>query len=740
MPEVRNQGDSLSENQELSGRRPPPASQPIHVYPPGVQMPPEPVDGDPFTSPVTAPFGIEPLTQFGAPSAVDASGTSSPPDAQVGRDVLSGYAFGAETMPEVSQTPTIHVYPKGVVPRELTGDSSQNSRVASTPLSAGHHGQSTGPAVHVYPDGAQLRDLPPAERISTTAVSAQQLFAPPPNVSAIRSMPADGGHSGIAIPDPTTVAPDMMEPALAMENETTPQRTLNVESDAQLSWWEADLTQNVLRGREAFPMTLQQALGFALTEAPELQVLRSDWYIQQTEFDRLDAAFDWTTFVNTIWNRDSTPVGSDLEGATSRLRTRTLSSVGGLRRLSRNGSEVEISQTMGMRSSNSRFINPNNQGTSRLALSYDRPLLRGAGEDYNTSRVQLAEIDKDIAFDRFQIGVQDHLLEVASAYWTLVLRRGRFVQSVKSWKWATEISEEMAQRVEVDVTPNMLDRTRAEVASRLALAIETEHDALLAQDGLLRLIYGSRYPEFADKEVITLTLPMKQGEPVAPESQIQAALFSRSEVHQSIREIKSASVRYNVAANEVLPVLDMVLTSYVAGLRGNNDVGGAFVNQFNQGEPGVGIGFNFEIPYRNRAAQAAAEQGFIAIKRMKASLEATIGQVTEDVREQVIQRNKYGSVLQQQWESLARAKRILKYTQIRREVLADGVEVADLYLENLLLMQNRLVNAEFAYLDSQVRFSLADNSLLRAISKLDSIADVQDEQISPVIGGATPKE
>jgi hypothetical protein len=72
--------------------------------------------------------------------------------------------------------------------------------------------------------------------------------------------------------------------------------------------------------------------------------------------------------------------------------------------------------------------------------------------------------------------------------------------------------------------------------------------------------------------------------------------------------------------------------------------------------------------------------------------------------------------------SLARAKRILKYAETRRSVLADGTAVADLYLENLLLMQNRLADAERAYLQSQVLFSLADNALLRAISQLDSLA------------------
>lgn len=596
---------------------------------------------------------------------------------------------------------------------ELPADNSQLTRSS---------GLRENRPTHVYPEGVEVEDVEPL-RVPTQLVATQELFVPPMNVP---EMPAaqlggHGGHSGfidspvLTIPDITVVSPD------AINGQIT-DAPVNHETNAAL-WWEADLAKTILRGREPFPLTLPEALGKALTEAPELQVLHSDWFIQQIEVDRQSAAFDWITFVNAVWNRDSTPVGSQLDGAANRLRSRTSSMVAGARRLNTDGSEFELSQTIGTRNSNSDFINPNNQGTSRLAFEYDKPLLRGSGEDYNTSRITLAAIQKDTAYDRFKIGVQDHLLDVASAYWTLVLQRGRFVQSVNSWNRAKEIEQEMAKRVEVDVTPNMLDRTRSEVATRLAGAIQSEHDTFAAQDSLLRLIYGSRYPQYANMEVVTVTLPMKDGNQLTPETHIETALRTRSEVHQSIREIKTASVRYEVAANEVLPQLDMVLTGYVAGLRGNNDVGGSILNQFTEGEPGVGVGLNFEIPYRNRAANAAAEQNLIAIKRMRAQLEQTIGEVTEDVRGQVIQRNKFGTVLEQQLDSLVRTKRILQYTQKRREFLADGAQVADLYLENLLLMQNRLQDAELQYLRSQVQFSLADTALLRAISQLDTIAE-----------------
>ncbi|MEZ6127305.1 MAG: TolC family protein [Planctomycetaceae bacterium] len=703
----------------------------IHVYPERYQL-----DSSQSQQDLAPPVPSSAEQQNSAPATMPA-GPIQPP--AVAPDVSR--TFGPRPSSEPApQRPTlkVHVYPEGVrlrdPPSAPTADRLSTEESGGRPISVYPRYRSSGDESTTNSTDSTAVPAESNSEASEAEVSVEAAAVPlriparPISASPSRRSGHSFGHpdqsgGGMAPNVSVTPAPMPLHVQPVPVDATAVVDSGDAEAEREIFWWEKELPQPMLRGRQACPLTLQQALGLALTEAPELQVLHSDWFMRQIEITRHDAAFDWTSFVDSIWNRDSVPVGSNLDGAVNRLRSRTLNAGAGVRRLGRDGSELEISQRLGTRSSNSIFINPNNQGTTRLGFTYEKPLMRGGGEDYNSGRVRLAATENDAAFDRFQAGVQDHLLAVSTEYWTLVMQRGRFLQAVNSWNRARQIADEMATRVEIDVTPNMLDRARSEVASRLATAIEAEHDTIQAQDGLLRLIYGAHYTNYADQEVVTLTLPVTRADVVDPGPQIQTALHNRSEIHEAIRDIKAASIRYDLAANEVLPMLDLVLTGYVAGLERNNNIGQSFLNQFSQGEPGVGIGFNFEVPYRNRAAQATAEQGFIAMKRMKAQLEFTIGEVTEDVREQVIQRNKFGAVLKQQWESLARAKRILKYTQTRREVLADGVAVADLYLENLLLMQNRLAQAELSYLESQVRFSLADNALLRAVSELDTLAD-----------------
>ena len=266
----------------------------------------------------------------------------------------------------------------------------------------------------------------------------------------------DQGAAGLSVPqtDPTGLPPAEV-----------------VTNAAQIFWWERDLIQPVLRDSTPMTMSHDEELTKALSEAPELKILHSDWYIQSQEEIRRAAAFDWVTFVDTVWNRDNAPVGNQLDGAFRRLRSRTGSATAGLRKLDQSGGQFELSQQIGFRDSNSQFINPNNQGNSRLALRYERPLLRRGGEAYNTGALRISHLDKDIAFDRMQAGIQDHLLATSRAYWNLVLTRGDFIQKVTSWNRAKEIADEMETRLDIDVSPAAFDRAKSEVAARLTQCI-----------------------------------------------------------------------------------------------------------------------------------------------------------------------------------------------------------------------------------------------------------------------------
>lgn len=600
-------------------------------------------------------------------------------------------------------------------------------------IGANSPGLSFSRGAPIYP-GNHLtgsRSAEPSSDYSRTAVRTSTISEPTDEARApigtLPMLPRESDPEMLSGEDYRSPVHPPFLPGIGVPYEPPPGSGLPVALSA-LFWWEADLGGPILRGQPQMPMSLQEALHRSLNEAPELKILHADWYIQMQQVTVRDADFDWTTFVNAVWNRDSTPVGSQLDGAADRLRSRTQTAGAGLRRLDRSGGQFEVAQEIGGRQSNSQFINPNHQGNSRLQLKYERPLLRGAGKDYNTGDLQIAELDKDIAFDRMQAGIQDHLLATARAYWALVLARGDFLQKVTSWNRARAIADELATRLEVDVTPGTLDRAKSEVSSRLAQSIQAEHEVVAAQEILLELIYASRFTEFSHYEILTTTAPPHHPAGIDVESQAELAVQSRSEVQQAIREIRAASIEYKLARSDVLPRLDLVLSGYTAGLQPNYDIGQSVIDQFSQGEPGAGVGLDFEIPYGNRAAKAAAEQRRITVTRLQREFETIVGEVKQDVRQSAIRRNKFAATLPQQWEALMLARRLMDYTQTRRDFLAEDARVGDLYLNDLLQIQNRLQNAEYQYLQTQVSFAVADNSLMRSLSSIQNLAEPSESR------------
>ena len=85
---------------------------------------------------------------------------------------------------------------------------------------------------------------------------------------------------------------------------------------------------------------------------------------------------------------------------------------------------------------------------------------------------------------------------------------------------------------------------------------------------------------------------------------ITTALQHRPDISKAIRDLRKTTVELGVAKNDLLPQLDLLLNTYIAGLNGNSDIFNSYVNQFSGGRPGFTVGLQFEVPIGNRAAAA----------------------------------------------------------------------------------------------------------------------------------------
>jgi outer membrane protein TolC len=96
--------------------------------------------------------------------------------------------------------------------------------------------------------------------------------------------------------------------------------------------------------------------------------------------------------------------------------------------------------------------------------------------------------------------------------------------------------------------------------------------------------------------------------PVGLRESLQEALVNRPDISHAIRQMRASGVRMGVSKSEMLPKLDFIVSSYVAGLENKAQFVDSFNNQFTQGRPGYTVGMEFEVPLGNRAAKAKVEQ------------------------------------------------------------------------------------------------------------------------------------
>lgn len=480
-------------------------------------------------------------------------------------------------------------------------------------------------------------------------------------------------------------------------------------------WWQREMQLPLLGLQTTNGLSLNEALQTAAARAPEISALRADVDQRRAELLGQAAAFDWTVFAESAFDRDSVPVGSSLDGTTGRLRERTWDLQSGLRNLNRSGGTFSIYHDFGYRRSNSSFLTPPTQGTGRVTAEYTQPLLRSSGEVYNTGRIAIAGSRQDQSEDQLSAGMENYLLRVAQAYWGLALARGEVILARRARSRTSEILDIMNRRRDVDVGRGQLLRAQAANATRQTDWTEATFEARRAQERLLRLIHGEAQQDLSMQEVLTTSSPTTTEYGATPHV---GDLAQHPQVAAAQRAIQASAVELRMSQADLQPKLDLVLSAYSAGLHGQGKFDRAYQKAWTDSEPGYSVGLNFEYPLGNRRAVAGRERSEAQLRRLQSQFQVVVSDVALNIRDRVIAVQKASSVLLQSADALSIVSQDLSHLQTRRELLVDGSKIADLYLDALLRSQDRLSTAELRVLRSQVDLEAAMVNLQHARGEL----------------------
>lgn len=491
-------------------------------------------------------------------------------------------------------------------------------------------------------------------------------------------------------------------------------------------WWRSQQFKALRPGYTPMEVTLESIIMSALSHSPRVQAIRVEPTINQKSVAIESAQFDWLAFAETKWDDLSDPVGNELTtGGSPQFRDNQFSFQGGLRKRTQQGGEWEISEQVGWQNNNSRFFVPSPQGTSRFEISFTQPLLRQRGVFYNTSRIVQAKLDTRISDSEAFAAIQDHLVEVATAYWELHRARATFLQKQRLLKLATEIQNRIEGRIGVDALKRQILRARAAVATRRAEIARAAASVKNAEARLRLLVNDPVLLNGSRLELVPSDLPESKNLVYSTADTVTVGLMTRPDIARAIRRIRLQSVRLGVTRNEILPRLDLVLSSYLAGLKSRGDIWGSARQRVEEGEPGYSVGFNFEIPLGNRAARANMEQQQFRLKKamyeFKDIVETSITEIELAVREA---RTSHTEMLSR-YQSMQAAESETKYLGDRWKQLPGQDRSTSELLEDLLDAQERLAGQEAEFETARRNYMLALTEIKRATGTLLASGDGQ---------------
>ena len=225
-------------------------------------------------------------------------------------------------------------------------------------------------------------------------------------------------------------------------------------------------------------------------------------------------------------------------------------------------------------------------------------------------------------------------------------------------------------------------------------------------------------------ELMPMEHPTSCKIPVDMREAMETSFQHRPEVHSAVKQIKASSIRQNMSKNELLPALDVVMETYVAGLRGESDLAGAWRDMFKEGEPSYSAGVQLDIPLRNREAKARFRRRALETRQFQNQFRATLHamQLEVEIAVREVQTSHREMVAKEQAMEAAASE--VEYIDRRWRLLPGENRTASLVLEDLLGAQERLTAEEFDFLNAQVTYNLALTNLHKATGTLLHIENV----------------
>ncbi len=392
-------------------------------------------------------------------------------------------------------------------------------------------------------------------------------------------------------------------------------------------------------GKDGIPLTLDQAVGYALANNQDLNVTVNA--AEASQFFLFSNYGIYDPLLQAFGTRahNEQPSASRLSGA-SVLKIDTSDAGAQVSQLIPWGGTFTLGFAGNRTKTNSTFYDVNPSFTSGLTASVNQPLLRSFGTLPTNWLIETARNTRDSAYQDFVRSVQATVNATEQAYWDLAFAYDNLKVKLEAKAIAIELNRITKIKIDVgSLAPIDVVQTEVNIATADQDIINAEGTIGLAQDQLKRQLNFD--PTAWNAAPILPTDPVRvEEQKFNLEDGVKTALARRPEILSQQYRVASGQIRYAYYKNQVLPQLNLQAsygnsggaTVLPDGTILNPGLGGAVDTTFARDFNNWKVGLVFSYPILNRAAKGNEGVARYTLETSKAQLTVIEQNIIVDVR------------------------------------------------------------------------------------------------------------
>ena len=445
------------------------------------------------------------------------------------------------------------------------------------------------------------------------------------------------------------------------------------------------------------------------------------------------ASYDPTIIGSVGAEHQTTPLANQRNYGVPSLQLNTGQASVGYAQAFSTGTSISAEFNNSRQTTNSPFFNLSPVLSSMYRFSLQQQLLAGFGFGPNLRYLRIANNNKKISDIAFKDQVIATVTQIENIYWDLVDAYQQAQVNEQSLTFAKQSLDNAKKQLQLESIPAMdVMRAEAEVSKR-------DQDLTVARTSL-------QLQELLMKNALTRSLddPVVESVPVVPTDQLQSiqtastepvqdliveALHDRPELFESDIDLVNRQISNKAARNALLPSLSLVGFYGGSGLAGPlnpiynipgvpnvsnvpTDFSGALGNAFNNSSPDYYIGFNLNIPIRNRVAKSDQYRSELEYRQAQLRREQLRKQIRIEVRNAQYALEQTASRVDSARKARDLAQRTFEITKKEQSLGAGSTFQTMTAQRDLALAELDLVTAMTVYEKARVELDRATGSTL----------------------------